>query len=154
MNSQIQIIAYEDKYHEAFRDINLEWLERFNLKEEPDLRVLNDPRSTIIDQGGFIWLAVIKGTVIGSSALMKEHGGVYELAKMTVAPEWRGKGISKLLIEICLEKARALGAARVELFSNHQLEAALKLYERYGFTYVPVQGSPFETADVKMELVL
>jgi putative acetyltransferase len=73
---------------------------------------------------------------------------------MSVAREWQGKGISKLLIEVCLQKAKDVKATKLELFSNHQLLAALKLYERYGFKYVEMKDSPFATADVKMELVM
>ena len=107
-----------------------------------------------INNGGYIWLAKHDSSIIGSSALIKEHDGVFELAKMSVAGEWQGKGISKLLIEVCLAKARELKAKKVELFSNHQLLAALKLYERYGFRHVEIKDSPFETADVKMELII
>lgn len=151
---KIDIIEYEDRYHDEFRTLNLEWLDKYNLTEEPDLLVLNDPRGMIVHKGGYIWLARHEGSIIGSSALIKEHEGVYELAKMSVAAPWRGKGISKLLIEVCLQKARDLQASKVELFSNHQLLAALKLYERYGFRYVEMKDSPFATADVKMELVM
>jgi putative acetyltransferase len=154
MDHAIRIIAYEDKHHERFRALNLEWLNKYFLLEELDERVLNDPRSTILDEGGHIWLASSAGEIIGSSALIKTHHGIYELAKMSVDPDWRGKGISKLLIEVCLIKAKELGAAKVELFSNHQLKTALKLYERYGFDYVEMKDSPFVTADIKMELVL
>ena len=116
--------------------------------------VLDDPRTTILDRGGFIWLAKVDNKIVGSSALMKEHEGVYELAKMAVTAEYRGMGISKLLIETCLDKAKDIGAKKLSLFSNHQLLTALKLYEKYGFRHVEVKDSPFETADVKMELVL
>jgi putative acetyltransferase len=150
----VDIIEYEDQYHDAFRELNLEWLDKYNLTEEPDLMVLNDPRGTIINQGGYIWLAKHDAVIIGSSALIKEHDGVFELAKMSVAREWQGKGISKLLIEVCLQKAKDVKATKLELFSNHQLLAALKLYERYGFKYVEMKDSPFATADVKMELVM
>ena len=150
----IEIIEYDDQYHDAFRQLNLEWLDKFNLTEAPDLMVLDDPRGTIIRNGGFIWLAKAGDEIVGSSALIKEHDGTYELAKMAVATAWQGKGISKLLIETCLGKAKEEGAKKVELFSNHQLTAALKLYERYGFRYVEIKDSPFETADVKMERLL
>ena len=53
----IDIIEYEDQYHDEFRKLNLEWLDKYNLTEEPDLLVLNDPRGTIINKGGYIWLA-------------------------------------------------------------------------------------------------
>jgi putative acetyltransferase len=149
------IIEYHDRYHEAFRQLNLEWLKRYNLLEDPDMIVLNDPRGTILDHGGFIWLAQAENEIIGSSALMREGAeGTFELAKMAVAPAWRGKGISKLLIQTCLAKATELNAKKVTLFSNHQLKTALKLYEQYGFHYIEMKDSPFVTADIKMELVL
>jgi putative acetyltransferase len=153
MNSGLRIIEYQDEHHSAFRQMNLEWLDKYNLTEEPDLMVLNDPRGTILNQDGFIWLAEIDSEVVGTAALVK-HNGVYELAKMSVAPAWQGRGISKRLIETCLEKARELKVKKIELFSNNQLKAALKLYEHYGFQYVPMKDSPFETADIKMELQL
>jgi len=154
MSSHVSIIEYRDEHHEVFRQLNLEWLDKYNLTEEPDLMVLNDPRGTILNHDGFIWLAVIDSEIVGTAALIKEHAEIYELGKMSVAPAWRGKGISKLLIETCLEKARELKAWKIQLFSNHQLKAALKLYEQYGFQYVVVKDSPFETADIKMELQL
>lgn len=149
-----EIIEYEDQYHDVFRDMNIEWLDLYHLKEARDLEVLNEPRKNILEQGGFIYLAKIDGRVIGSAALMKEHGHVYELAKMAVAQDYRKMGVSKLLLEACLEKARDLKAKKVILFSNHQLKAALGLYEKYGFQYIEVENSPFLTADIKMELTL
>lgn len=154
MDTKVNIVEYDNQYQQAFRSLNLEWLDKYNLTESHDLMVLNDPKATILDRGGFIWLAVADGKVVGSAALMKEHDGVYELAKMAVTVDYRGKGISKLLIETCLAKAKEIGAKKLSLFSNHQLQTALKLYEKYGFYYVEVEDSPFETADVKMELIL
>jgi len=154
MEAGIQIIEYSDQYQQNFKSLNLEWLDKYNLTESHDLEVLNDPQGTIIDKGGFIWLALDDNKLIGSAALAKEHEGEFELAKMAVTAAYRGRGISKLLIETCLQKAREIGAKKLSLFSNHQLLTALKLYEKYGFYYVEVEDSPFETADVKMELVL
>jgi ribosomal protein S18 acetylase RimI-like enzyme len=57
-------------------------------------------------------------------------------------------------METCLNKAKELGVKKLVLFSNHQLKMALGLYEKYGFRHVEVKDSPFETADVKMELIL
>ena len=150
----IEIIPYGSEHQAIFKQLNLEWLDKYNLTESHDLMVLNDPQATILDRGGFIWLAVADNKVVGSAALMKEHEGIYELAKMAVTEEYRGKGISKLLIQTCLAKAAEIEAKKLLLFSNHQLQTALKLYEKYGFYYVEVEDSPFETADIKMELVL
>jgi hypothetical protein len=37
----------------------MQWLLLYNLAEEPDLRVLSDPRGEIIARGGFIWVATL-----------------------------------------------------------------------------------------------
>lgn len=150
----IDIIEYADYYQPAFKELNLEWLDKYNLTESHDLMVLDDPQSTILKRGGHIWLAKDANRIVGSAALMKEHEGEYELAKMAVAHDYRGRGISKMLIETCLTKAKELKAKKLILFSNHQLKTALKLYEKYGFYYVAVEDSPFETADIRMELIL
>ena len=152
MEEAIEIIEYDEKYHSAFKSLNLEWLDKYNLTESHDLMVLNDPKGTILDCGGFIWLAKAGDEIVGSSALMNEGHGIFELAKMCVVKKWQGKGISKILIETCLKKAKEIGVKKLTLFSNHQLQTALKLYEKYGFKNVEVTDSPFETADVKMEL--
>jgi putative acetyltransferase len=150
----VELIEYEDQYALDFKSINLEWLEKFNLTEAQDLVMLNDPHGVIVQTGGAIFLAKVGGTIVGSAALLHEHDDVYELAKMTVIPSWQGKGVSKLLLERCLEKARDLKAKKIILFSNHQLRTALALYLKYGFRHIAVEASPFRTADVKMELLL
>ena len=150
----VEIIEYKEKYHSEFKMLNLEWLDKYNLTESHDLMVLNDPVGAIINRGGFIWLAKASDEIVGTAALMNEGHGIFELAKMSVTEKWQGKGISKLLIETCLDKAKEIGAKKLSLFSNHQLQTALGLYQKYGFQHVEVKDSPFATADVKMELVL
>lgn len=78
----------------------------------------------------------------------------YELAKMGVAPSWRGKGLSKHLMEKCLETARLWNVKKLILFSNSQLQTAQKLYQKYGFRHVKVEHAPYGNADVQMELEL
>ena len=148
------IIQYQPEHHASFKQLNLEWLDHYGLTESHDLMILDDPQGIILNNGGYIWMAEADGRLVGSAGLMKEHEGVYELVKMTVTPDYRGKGISRLLIGKCLDKAREMGATKLILFSNHQLETAIGLYEKYGFRHVPVTDSPMETADVKMELIL
>ena len=150
----ISIIEYQDHHQPIFKALNAVWLEQYNLMESHDHEILNNPRDLILKNGGVIYLAEHNGEIVGSAALINEHDGLYELAKMTVAATHQKMGISKLLLERCLEKAKELHAVKVILFSNHQLKAALGLYEKYGFQHVPVEDSPFVTADVKMELVL
>jgi predicted N-acetyltransferase YhbS len=82
-------------------------------------------------------------------------GPALALAKLAVAPDARGQGVGRRLVEACLDHARAVGAPRVVLLSNSQLTSALKLYRALGFVPAPVpEGSHYVTADVYMELTL
>jgi GNAT superfamily N-acetyltransferase len=153
ISEMIRLIDYEDKHQPDFKRLNMEWLEKYGLLESHDLEILDDPRGTVLDRGGAIFLAVDGDKVIGTAGLWKENEETYELIKMFVDTEYRGQGISKLLLDHCLAEARKTGAKKVLLFSNSQLQTALKLYGSYGFRHVAVTDAPFVTADVKMELV-
>jgi len=150
----IEIIDYSGEYANDFRALNLEWLDKYNLTESHDLEVINHPKESILDRGGYIFLAKEGEKIIGTAGIANEGDSVYELVKMTVAPAFRGRGISKLLIEKCLEKARELKAKKVFLYSNSQLQTAISLYKKYGFVHVDASNSPLVTADVKMEMTL
>lgn len=150
----MEIIAYQSIYQPDFKRLNLEWLDKYNLTEPHDLEILDHPEETVINTGGCIFLAMDDKKVIGTAGLWKENDNEYELIKMAVDTDYRGKGISKILLDTCLKAAIERKAKTVFLFSNSQLTTALKLYEKYGFHYVDVTGTPFLTADVKMELSL
>jgi putative acetyltransferase len=150
----IEIIDYDRKYHRQFREINLEWLDRYHLTESHDLEVLDDPQKTVLAPGGFIFLAIKNGDVVGSAALIPTREGEFELAKMCVRPDWQGRGVSKLLLQKCIDQAVRIQARRIILYSNSKLQRAISLYERSGFKHIPVSDAPFNTADVKMEMEL
>jgi putative acetyltransferase len=150
----INIQQYEDKYQADFKRLNLEWLEKYGLLEPHDLEILDDPKGMLIDRGGCIFLAMENDKVIGTAGLWKENDKEFELVKMFVDPDYRGKGISKLLLDKCIGEAKSKMASKIFLFSNSQLGTAIQLYEKYGFRHVPVTNAPFLTADVKMELQL
>jgi len=151
----ISIIPYQPEHAAIFKELNMEWLVKYNLLEPPDLLALDNPQEHIVDPGGALFLAQADtGEIVGSAGLIHEGNGVFELAKMAVAAAYRGKGISKLLIEKCIEKAKNLGAKKLYLVSNSQLTTAVALYEKYGFKHVPLVDLHYVTADVKMELDL
>jgi GNAT superfamily N-acetyltransferase len=148
------IIDYKDEYIKDFQRLNLEWLEKFNLVESHDLEILNHPRETVIDRGGFLFLLLENDAVIGSAGIFKISDKEYELIKMSVAPEHRGKKFGDMLLKKCIDKAKEMNAAKLILFSNSNLQTAIRLYEKFGFKHVEVVDAPFETADIKMELSL
>lgn len=150
----IEIVDYSDEYAADFKELNLEWLNKYNVLEDYDMRIVSDPRSTILDDGGYIFLAMDGNKVVGTAGIANEGDSIYELVKMAVTVEYQGKGISKMLLEKCLAKAKELKAKKITLFSNSRLERAISLYKKYGFVHIDASDSPLLTADVKMELVL
>ncbi len=148
------IIDYDDKHIGDFQRLNLEWLEKFNLVESHDLEILNNPRENVIDRGGFLFMLVKNDVAIGSAGIFKMSDQEYELIKMAVAPEHRGKKYGDMLLEKCIAKAKEVKASKLILFSNSNLQTAIRLYEKFGFKYVEVVDAPFETADIKMQLNL
>jgi|SRR5215470_11278809 len=149
----IEIIIYSEQYAGDFRELNLEWLNRYDLAESHDLEIINDPQKTILDRGGVIYLAKSGAKIIGTAGLVTAGEGVFELVKMAVSPAFQGRGVAKMLLEKCLDTARKLKARKIFLYSNSQLTPAITLYKKYGFTHIDASNSPYATADVKMELV-
>ena len=147
------IILYEDQYLEDFQRLNLEWLEKFDLVESHDLEILHYPQKNVLDRGGFIFLLKEDNAIIGSAGIFKINNKEYELIKMCVTPGHRGKQLGDLLLKKCITKAKEVNASRLILFSNSKLQTAIRLYERFGFKHVDASNTPFETADIKMELV-
>ena len=152
---EITVRAFRAGDEAAFRDINLDWIERFFAVEQKDRDVLNNPYKCILDPGGAILLAVEGPTVLGVVALMVMGGGSLELAKMGVLPAAQGRGAGRMLVAAAVEKARAMGASRIYIETNSSLGPALKLYRDAGF--VPLKQSipsPYARADVQLELLL
>lgn len=147
----VEIIEYRPKLAPHFRDLNVEWLEKYFVVEPIDHEVLGDPDGKIIGAGGAILFARVDGDIVGTVAL-KHHGdGLYELTKMAVTERCQGGGIGRHLLAACLERYEALGGKRLFLESHSSLGPALHLYESAGFRHaVRELPSDYRRADVYM----
>ena len=152
--SDVRIVAYSPRHRERFRELNLAWITEHFRVEDADRRALGDPEGYILGHGGHIFIAEAEGEVVGVCALLHNDDGSFELAKMAVDPAVRGRGVGRALGEAAIEKARALGAPRVELLSNTKLAPAITLYRSLGFVDVPLPANDYERANVKMVLEL
>nr|MBA3523485.1 GNAT family N-acetyltransferase [Geodermatophilaceae bacterium] len=56
---------------------------------------------------------------------------------LAVAAPWRGHGAGELLVRACIERARALGCARMVISTEAGMQAAGRMYARLGFVRVP-----------------
>ncbi len=137
---------------EAFRALNLAWLEGSYELEPIDREILDDPRGRVLGRGGLILCARRGDEVVGVAALLAEEGR-FELSKMAVHSSERGRGIGQALLCACLSQARERGARSVVLVTGSELESAVRLYERCGFRVVRRGPHPdYARADLEMEL--
>ena len=139
----------------AFRQLNEAWIVKYFTIEEPDRVVLNDAVGNILEPGGHIFLATEGEVAVGCCALLPMEPDGFELAKMTVEENQRGKGVGRKLLEYAISQARRFGVSRLYLETNRKLENAIHLYESVGFEHVSpdqVIPSPYARANVFMEM--
>ena len=153
---QIVVRKFIDGDEEAFRLLNEEWIVPLFGLEDADRKILGDPQTHILAHAGQIYMALDGEKRVGTCALVKMGEGEYEVAKMGVSSELRGRGIGRLLLEFILADARKIGAKRLYIESNSTLKSALHLYESVGFQHLPPgQGHPhFARGNIFMELWL
>jgi ribosomal protein S18 acetylase RimI-like enzyme len=152
--SKVTIAPFDEKYASYFYNLNMEWLETFFYVEPHDKEVLSNAKTYIIDKGGYIFFAKDSERIAGTVALIKIEDGIYELSKMAVSPEFRGKKVGQKLMQHCIDFAKGKNFKKFILYSNRKLENAIYIYEKYGFKEILVEkGNPYERCDIKMELI-
>lgn len=149
----VEIVLYDDSYQQAFKKLNQDWITTYFKMEEADFKSLDHPKEYILDKGGFIFIALYEGRAIGTCALIKMDNDTFELAKMAVSDEAKGKGIGFMLGNALIEKAKKEGAKRLYLESNTILKPAINLYHKLGFKKITGIPSPYERCNIQMELV-
>ncbi len=82
----VDIVDFKPEYRDHFRDLNVEWLEKYFVVEPIDREVLWNPER-IIEDGGVILFAKINQTIVGTCALLKQDDG-WELSKMAVTESY------------------------------------------------------------------
>ncbi|MEP7374112.1 MAG: GNAT family N-acetyltransferase [Chitinophagaceae bacterium] len=151
----ISIIPFEEKYASNFKQLNIEWLLQYFAIEAYDEYQLSHPVEEIIDKCGYIFLAKENEKITGTVTLMKEKDDSFELTKMSVTKDSQGKGVGKLLMDVCVELAKEKRWNRLFLYSNTLLVPAIQLYRWYGFREIPLEvKSHYSRTNIKMELKL
>ena len=149
----IEVVGFNKKYSEQFFILNKAWIEESWHLEDSDKKDLLNP-DKIVENGGQVFFALENKIAIGTVAMIKSSGDRFELAKMTVQEDFRGKGIANMLMDKCLKFAKENKAKEIFLISNDSLKIARNLYDKYGFKEVNLDSKKYDRGNVKMRLTL
>ncbi|MEH6629796.1 MAG: bifunctional helix-turn-helix transcriptional regulator/GNAT family N-acetyltransferase [Halopseudomonas aestusnigri] len=158
LSGDIQIIGWDPKYANIFKDLSKEWLDHYflNLQEERDRESLDNPGGYYLSRGGTIFFALCGGQPVGACALARENDDLFEISKTGVTPAAQSRGIGRRMVVAALNEARRLGAKQVYLESNRKLVNAQKLYRKLGFCEIPHPNgkSVYRRSDIYMIVTL
>lgn len=118
------------------RALVFEVLGEFGLRPDPagTDADLEDIEASYAARGGLFELLEDEGgRLVGTVGLYPLDHDTCELRKMYFVPELRGRGVGRELLERTVGQARRLGFKRVTLETASVLEAAVRLYTRFGF---------------------
>ena len=107
----------------AINDPEVDWLSR----------AYAQPRSAY-------FVVEVDGRVLGGGGVAPLEGGppgTCELRKMYFLPQARGLGAGTAMMRQCLEAARRFGFSQCYIETLRSMEAAMRLYEKSGFTPLP-----------------
>ena len=147
----ISIIGFKKQYSKQFFILNKAWIEESWRLEDSDKKDLLNP-DKIVKNGGQVFFALENKIAVGTVAMIKSSDDRFELAKMTVQEDFRGKGIANMLMNECLKFAKQNNAREIFLISNDSLVIARNLYDKYGFKEVQLDSQKYDRGNVKMNL--
>ncbi len=130
--------------------------ERDGIATEPPVDI--EARAASFTLDGTL-VAVADGEVIGSLHVERSRFGFGELG-MSVAREWRGRGVGSALLAGAIEWARGQGLHKLSLSVFPHNAAAIALYARFGFVeegrrskqYRRVSGELWDAVDMGLLL--
>jgi DNA-binding MarR family transcriptional regulator/GNAT superfamily N-acetyltransferase len=79
------------------------------------------------------WIAELNAVPAGSCCLVRADAKTAKLRLMFLEPWARGKGVAQKLVEECIAFAKKHNYEKIVLWTQSELVAARKLYERAGF---------------------
>lgn len=103
--------------------------------------VFTDPTTDALfelfqEDDAFYFVAENGGSILGGSGIYPTKGlpeGCIELVKIYLDANTRGKGVGKLLMQNCIDKAKEFGFTSIYLETMPELSNAIGLYEKMGF---------------------
>ena len=82
---------------------------------------------------GRLYIAFYENQVAGCIALRKLNETECEMKRLYVKPEFRNKGIAKMLVEKVISDSKEIGYSSMLLDTLPFLQTAIKMYKKIGF---------------------
>ncbi|MBB6172986.1 GNAT superfamily N-acetyltransferase [Nocardiopsis mwathae] len=99
------------------------------------------PKPSAADIDVFLLAAEAEtGETVGCGGLRRLDPATFEIKRMYVVPEWRGRRIGRELVRALEDAARQRGAARVRLETGDKQPEAMRLYETCGYHRIERYG--------------
>jgi ribosomal protein S18 acetylase RimI-like enzyme len=137
VNPDLVIRPFAAADQEAARRLILAGLgEHFGTIDESLNPDLTDIAATYLAAGHPFVVACLAGELVGTGALRFVGEQAGELVRISVSRDHRRQGIAQAVVAHLIAGARQRGLARLLVETNHDWEAAINLYRRFGFTEV------------------
>lgn len=150
---KVKILDFTPEYRDDFKRLNNEWMTAYFGKSTDNH--LDRPEE-ILDNGGYILFAEHKGQIVGTCAILKESNKLFEIADMSVTPEFRGRNIGKQILAAAIERVKKANARQIYLITSSKLTVSVEMFKTYGFhqTGFDAEMSMYNATDIKMTLNL
>lgn len=131
---ELLVAAFVDRYATKLPDVIVTPRRKAELRDVATAR-----------RQGRVWVAELKGALIGTVALWPPGAegseawlpGACDLRHLAVAPQGNGLGVSKALCDTAEQHARAVGATYVTLHVRREADGVQRLYESRGYQRRP-----------------
>jgi len=135
MNDSIVIVEFEQKYIEGVKKV----VHTVMSALRPDYKP-KDPRNADLDNvddiyggKGKFWVAKDGDRVIGTVAIQEKTPQKANVKRLFLLPEYRGKGIGKMLLLHALNHCRRQNFQEVTLITSTYAADAQRLFQHVGF---------------------
>ncbi len=99
----------------------------------------NHLSSLFVKNQSAYFILEIDGNIAGGGGIYPTEGlpeGTCELVKMYLAAAYRGKGFGKMILQKCIDTAKANGYTKMYIETMPELKGAIAMYEAFGFRFL------------------